>query len=118
MNLRLTFAGTVLAACIVAPAAPKAAAVYTDLATWTAAVGGSYESTPDTGIGLFNTVTTIPLSDGQTLGVAGAADTLWQPLNGWGPWSGTFAGDIVDTTTNSETISFASGTAGVNGLGI
>jgi PEP-CTERM motif len=117
MSFRCTFAGAVLSVCIMASAASKAATIYTDLASWTAAVGGVYASTSDTGIALFGTVTKIPLIDGKVLSVAGAADTLLRPLNGWGPWSGTFAGDIVDTTTNSETISFASGTAGVNGLG-
>nr|WP_294514778.1 PEP-CTERM sorting domain-containing protein [uncultured Rhodopila sp.] len=54
------------------------------------------------------------MNDGGTLSLSGTADTLLQPLSGWGPWSGSYAGDIIDTTTHSETISFS----GLNALGL
>jgi hypothetical protein len=119
MNFRISIAGAALAACIIAPVPSNAGTIYSSLAAWTAAVGGSFETTSDTGVGVGNFVTgPIPLSGGQSFSVAGADDQVLQPLNGWGPWSGVYAGDIIDTTTNAETISFNHGGAGIDGLGI
>jgi hypothetical protein len=119
MSFRITLAGVALAACIVAPGASRASTIYSSLAAWSAAVGDGYEVTSNTGVGLYNFVTgPITLNGGQSFSVAGADDQVLQPLNGWGPWSGGYTGDIVDTTTNSETLSFNKGTAGINGLGI
>ena len=119
MDFRISIAGAALAACIIAPATSNAGTIYSSLAAWTAAVGGSFETTSDTGVGVGNFVTSpITLSGGQSFSVAGADDEVLQPANGWGPWSGGYAGDIIDTTTNSETISFNHGTAGINGFAI
>jgi hypothetical protein len=94
--------------------ASGAATLTGSFATWVANVPASYHTTANTGLPLYSTVTTIPLSGGSTLLVAGTADTLLQPLSGWGPWSGGYTGDIVDSTTNSETISFS----GLSALGM
>jgi hypothetical protein len=106
MRFRAVLAGSALAAAIFAPAAPQAATITTDFSTWAAAVG-DYTVTSSTGIAPYSTVTTIPLSDGQTLAVAGADDTLYQAYTSWLGWSGGYTGDVIDTTTNSETISFS-----------
>ena len=108
MKFRLLFGGSALAACLFVSGAPKAATLTTDFASW-AAAAGTYVNTASTGLPLYSTVTTIPLSDGVTLSVAGVADTLLQPLSGWGPWSGGFTGDIIDSSGSSETISFPAG---------
>jgi hypothetical protein len=113
MRFQGIFCGTALAASLLMPGGLHAATLTTDFAAWSAAVG-SYSNTSSTGLTLYDTVTTVPLSDGATLSLSGAADTLLQPLSGWGPWSGTYGGDIIDTTTNSETISFS----GRNALGL
>jgi len=114
MQFRLVLAGSALSACLMVSAAAKAATLTGDFAAWAAAVDG-YVATPDTGLPLYGTVTTIPLSNGKTLSVAGTDDTLLRPLSGWlFPWSNGYTGDIIDTTTNSETISFT----GLNALGL
>jgi hypothetical protein len=119
MNFRISLAGAALVACIIAPAVSRASAIYSSLTAWSTAVGGNYDSTSNTGVGLYNIVTgPIMLNDGQSFSVAGTDDQVLQPLNGWGPWSGGYAGDIIDTSSNSETLSFQRGTAGINGLGI
>jgi hypothetical protein len=107
MTLRLSLATTAFAAGLLFSGASQAATITGSFAAW-AAAAGAYTDTSSTGLPLYSTVTTIPLADGTKLSVAGSADTLLQPLDGWGPWSGTYSGDIVDTTTNSETISFGS----------
>ena len=112
MKFRALLAGGVLAAAAFAPTA-QAATITTSLAAWAAAVS-DYSATSSTGLPLYGTVTTIPLSDGKTLTVAGTEDTLLQPGSGWLPWSDGYSGDIVDTTTNSETISFS----GLSALGL
>jgi hypothetical protein len=106
MKLRHLLAGTAFAASLVGSAA-QAATITGSFATW-ASAAGHYSETSSTGLPLYSTVTTVPLADGTVLSLAGSADTLLQPLFGWGPWSGSYVGDIVDTTTSSETISFAS----------
>jgi hypothetical protein len=119
MFFRFPLAGAALAACIAVPAASNAATIYSNLSAWAAAVGGGYETTSNTGVGVGNFVTgPIPLSGGQTISVANSGDQVLQPGNGWGEWSGGYTGDVVDTATNSETISFTPGTAGINGLGM
>jgi hypothetical protein len=125
MRFRLTRAAAALAACLFAPVVSHAGAIYSDLASWSAAVGGTFVGTPNTGLPLGSTVTTVPLRNGLTLTLSGTADTIVQPLNGWGAWSGTFAGDIVTSTCNpldcsgtggTETITFPSTSAGAKGL--
>jgi hypothetical protein len=108
MKFRIWFAGAALAACIAAPIASNATTITGSLAAWEAAVG-SYATTTSTGLPLYtNPVTEIALDDGMQLGFAGADDTVLQPGNGWIPWTSGYTGDIIDTTSNTETISFAS----------
>ena len=108
MKLRCLLAGVAIAAGVVSVTPSQAATITDSFATWAAAVG-QYDSTSSTGLALYTSpVTSVSLSDGTTLSLAGSADTVLQPLNGWGPWSGTYAGDIIDTTTNTETITFGS----------
>jgi len=108
MQFRVMLAGAALALGFASGA--QATAIETDLGTWTGAAGYVYDTTTSTGLGLyFSPVTSVALTNGPTVGFAGSADTVLQPYSGWGPWSGGYTGDIIDTTTNSETISFASG---------
>ena len=108
MKVRCLLAGVVIAAGVVSVTPSQASTLTGSFATWAAAVG-QYDSTSSTGLPLYTSpVTSFSLSDGTILSLAGSADTVLQPLNGWGPWSGTYAGDIIDTTTNTETITFAS----------
>ncbi len=117
MQSRLKLAGATLAICAVSVATPKAATLTDVFATWAANAPNDYNSTPDPAlpspdVNPFFIVSTIPLSDGVTLSVAGSADTVVQPPpagDTWGPWighDGVFDGLAVDTMTNSETISF------------
>nr|WP_294544699.1 hypothetical protein [uncultured Rhodopila sp.] len=112
MRFRALLAGGVLAAAAFAPAA-QAATITTSLAAWAAAVS-DYSTTSNTGLALYSSVTSIPLSDGVTLTVDGAGDTVLRPLSGWGPWSDGYTGDIIDTAVKSETIRFS----GLNALGV
>jgi hypothetical protein len=113
MRFPAILAGGVLAAAVIAPAAPRAATITSSFATWAAAVS-DYSTTSSTGLALYSSVTSIPLSDGETLKVDGAGDTVLRPLSGWGPWSDNYTGDIIDTAGNSETIRFS----GLYGLGL
>lgn len=117
MQSRLKLAGAALAICAVSVAAPKAATLTDVFSTWVANVAGNYSSTPNPAlpspdVNPFYTVSTIPLSDGVTLSVAGTGDTVVQPPPvgaTWGPWighNGAFTGLAIDSTSNSETISF------------
>jgi hypothetical protein len=107
MNFRVIFASAALAVIVLSPIASRSATITGSFATW-AAAAGTYDNTSNTGIGLYNTVTTIPLSDSYILTVAGSSDILLQPGNGWIPFIDGYSGDIVDTTNNTETISFSS----------
>ena len=108
MRVRCLLAGVVIAAGVVSVTPSQATTLTSSFATWAAAVG-QYDSTSSTGLPLYTSpVASVALSDGTILSLVGSADTVLQPLNGWGPWSGSYAGDIIDSTTNSETISFAS----------
>jgi hypothetical protein len=119
MKFRVTLAGTALAACIVAPATSNASTIYTSQSAWTTAVGGGYETTnsqlPD-GAG---PVTSLSLHGGQQINFSGSDDTIYQTGLDWGIWGTTgYSGDVIDTTNGTETISFAKGTAGINGLAL
>lgn len=108
MSFRITLAGAALAACVIIPAASNATTITGSLSTWEAAVG-KYSTTSSTGLPLYtNPVNQISLSDGMTLGFAGSDDEVLQPGNGWIPWTDGYTGDIIDTTNNTETITFAS----------
>jgi hypothetical protein len=107
MTIRLLLTGATLASVFVASAASHASTITGNFSAWSAAVG-MYATTTGTGDPLYtNPVTTVPLADGNALSLAGSDDTLLQPLNGWGLWSGGYTGDIIDSTTNSETITFS-----------
>jgi hypothetical protein len=112
MQFRL-IAGITLAGSLACVTAAKATTLTGSFATWAAAIPG-YTETTNTELPLYSTVTIIPLVDGNKLTVSGTADTLLQPYSGWIGWSGGYTGDIVDSTTNSETISFH----GLNAVGM
>ena len=117
MQSRLKLAGVALAICAASAATPRAATLTDSFATWVANAPGNYSSTPDPALpspdtNPFFMVSTVPLSNGVVLSVAGLDDTVVQPPPvgaTWGPWighNGAFSGLAVDTTGNSETISF------------
>jgi hypothetical protein len=108
MIFRRLLAAAVVAGAMFVSAAPQAATITSSFSAWSAGAGSAYSVTSDTGLPLYSTISSVPLSNGYSLGLSGTADTVLQPLSGWGPWSGTYSGQIVDTTTNSETISFQS----------
>ena len=114
MNLRYFLLGATVTACLGASISSPAATITSSFSAWEAAVNSDYTITFNTGLALNSTVTSIPLADGQVLTVAGTSDTLVQPLNGWFPLANGYTGDLIDTTTNSETIYFS---AGISALG-
>lgn len=118
MQPRLKLACAALVILAMSAAGTKAATLTDSFGTWAAHVP-SYDSTPNPALPSpdldpFYTVSSIPLGDHVTLTVAGTNDTVVQPPpvgDSWGPWighNGAFSGIAVDTTTNSETISFTS----------
>jgi hypothetical protein len=109
MTFRYLIAGAMLAGCVLGASSPQAATITSSLAAWQAAVGPDFTETTSTGLPLFTSpVNSVTLGDGMVISLAGTADTVLQPLSGWFPWSNGYTGDIIDTTTNSETISFPS----------
>ena len=118
MQPRVKLAGAALVILAMSAAGTKAATLTDSFGAWAAHFPG-YDSTPNPALpspdlNPFYTVSSIPLHDGTPLIVAGTNDTVVQPPpvgDSWGPWighNGAFSGIAVDTTTNSETISFTS----------
>ena len=92
----------------------QAATLTDNEASWIAAVGGNYDLSNST-LPDASPVTSVPLNDGVTLGLAGAADSIFVAGFDWINWANGYAGDVVDTTTNSETLSFP---GAVSALGV
>lgn len=109
MKFRASLAAGALATALLAPCGSRAATITGNFATWAAAVG-AYSTTSSTGLGDgFAPVTSFPLSDGTILTFAGAADQVFVSGTDWAPFSNGYTGDVVDSTTNTDTISFGSG---------
>jgi hypothetical protein len=108
MKFRVILAGTALAAALLSSPASHAATITGDFATW-AAAAGNYAATSTTGLGDgFAPVSSFPLSDGMVLSFAGSADQVYVSGTDWAPFADGYTGDVVDSTANTETISFAS----------
>jgi PEP-CTERM motif len=97
MNIRLAAASLALAALL--PAASHAAVITDSFADWSANAG-TFTNTSVTGLPLFSTTSSIPLSNGDSLATSSVV-TVLQPLSGWGPWSGHYKGDIFNTTDDN-----------------
>jgi hypothetical protein len=107
MKFGHVFAGATIAVTLFSGAS-QAATIVSDFATWAADVNSQYAETSSTGLPLYTApVPGFSLPYGTTVSLAnGSGDIVLQPLNGWGPWSGTYSGDIVDTLGQSETLYF------------
>jgi hypothetical protein len=108
MKIRSMLAGGAVFAGLLVSTATQAETLTGSEAAWIAGVGGNYSETTNTGIPEFtNPVSSVPLADGTILGLAGSDDLLLHA--GQPDWlfnlSSGYTGDIIDTTTNSETIS-------------
>ncbi len=113
MKFGSVLAGAALATSLFSGAS-HAATIVSNFAAWAADVNSQYAETSSTGLPLYTSpVPGFSLPYGTTVSLSnGSGDTVLQPLNGWGPWSGTYAGDIVDTATQTtssqtETLNFA-----------
>ena len=99
-------AGAALAATVLNPLTSHAGTITGNFATWAAAVG-AYATTATTGLGDgFAPVSSFPLSDGTIVTFAGANDTGFVSGLDWIPFASGYTGDVVDSTTNTDTISF------------
>ena len=108
MSFRHLLASTALCAGFLVSAHAQAASLTGSFATWAAAVTG-YETTSSTGVALYNPISSISTGDGAVLTLSDAGDTVAQPFDGWGPWSGGYAGDVVAKSVKTETFTFATG---------
>jgi hypothetical protein len=108
MKTSCLFAAGLVVSCFMVSAAPRAATITGNFAIW-AANAGAYATTSSTGLGDgYSPVTSFPLSDGMVLSFAGADDEVYVSGTSWAPFADGYIGDVVDSTTNTETISFAS----------
>ncbi len=106
MKFRVIASAAALAATVLTPLASHAEMITGNFATWAAATG-TYATTTSTGLGDgFTPVGSFPLSDGTIVTFAGAADTVYVSGIDWIPFANGYTGDVVDSTTNSDTISF------------
>jgi hypothetical protein len=112
MKIRSMLAGGTVLAGLLVSVATQAAVLTGSAAAWITAVGGNYTNTTNTGIPDGNTITSVLLADGTTLGLANSNDLLLhagQPDYIFNLTDG-YTGDVVDTnTTNTETISIPGG---------
>lgn len=109
MKFNLMLAGGALVAVMTASAVSQAATITGDFSAWSAAAG-AYTTTSATGLADAATVTSFPLADGLVVSFAGSADSVYQTGYGaedWATFSNGYVGDLVDSTTNTDTISFA-----------
>ena len=108
MSFRHLLASTALCAGLLVSAHAQAASLTGSFATWAAAVTG-YQTISNTGVALYNPITSIVAADGAVLTLSDAGDTVAQPFDGWGPWSGGYTGDVVVKTLKTEVFTFATG---------
>jgi hypothetical protein len=108
MKMSCLFASGLAAGCLIMSAASQAATITGSYATWQANAG-AYATTSSTGLGDgYSPVTSFPLSNGVTLSFVGSADQVYVSGIDWAPFADGYTGDVVDSTTNTDTISFAS----------
>jgi hypothetical protein len=108
MKLSVMLAGAGVAAVLLSSAGSRAATITDSFATWAAAVG-SYAATSSTGLGDgFSPVSSFPLSDGMVITFAGPVDSVYVSGTDWAPFADGYTGDVVDSSSNTDTISFAS----------
>ena len=106
MKRTLLLASAVLAT-LAGPATSQAAVIQTSFTAWQAALGGgAYDTTSSLGA-LFDPIAAVALVNGSTAALSGSADSIDQPGVGDFPWSNGYAGQVVDSTNNTETLSFS-----------
>ena len=94
-----------------APALAHAVTIQTSLASFTAAVGASGIGTTSA-LGIIDftgatTVSKLTLTNGVTIALSGSSDVIDQPGVGVGPFTNGYTGQVVDSTTNTETLTFS-----------
>ena len=106
MTRSLLLASAVLAT-LAGPAPSRAAVIQTSFAAWQAALGGAAYGTTSTLGNLFDPIAAAALVNGNTAALSGSADSIDQPGVGDFPWSNGYTGQVVDSTNNTDTLSFA-----------
>lgn len=102
--MQTKWAGIVLATGILAGGPSHAAVLTGSFAAWQEAVG-KFVTTSQTGYADTDVVTGIILRDGQALGFAGDDDQVYTAGGSWAAFADSYAGQVIDTSGNSETIS-------------
>ncbi len=108
MKSRLTRAVAALAALLMAPLAARATTITGDISAWNAAAT-PFVSTASTGLAELSPVSAFVLADGTNVSLAGASDTVYQVGSLWGAWANGYTGDVVDSSSNTETITLSPG---------
>ncbi len=92
---------------VLSPAIAHAVTIQTSLSSFTAAVGTSGISTTSILGNLFDPISTVSLANGVTVALSGTADVVDQSGFGNIPFSNGYAGQVVDSTGSSETLTFS-----------
>ena len=125
MKFGPVLAGAIMGATLFSGAS-QAAAIVTDYATWAADVNNTYSETTTTGLqdGTAG-INGFSLPYGTTVTLAnGANDTVLTAGSSWGPWSGNYTGQVIDTalpfpssvTSQTETLTFGGTTIDAFGM--
>lgn len=101
---------------LLAPPLAHAVTIQTSLASFTAAVGARSISTTST-LGTIDftgatTVSKLTLINGVTVALSGSNDVIDQPGVGVGPFTNGYTGQVVDSTNNTETLTFSRAVSG------
>lgn len=105
MSRLILLCATALA--IMSPAIAHAVTIQTSSSGFTAAVGaGSIRTTSTLGT-LFGPISTVALANGVSIALSGTADIVDQPGVGDAPFSNGYTGQVVDSTSGSETLTFS-----------
>ena len=92
---------------LLAPAIANAVTIQTSLASFTTAVGASGIRTTSTLGNLFDPISAITLVNGVTVALSGSADSIDQPGVADAPFTNGYTGQVVDSTSNAETLTFS-----------
>ena len=85
----------------------RAATIQTSLAAFQAVVGASAINTTSILGNNFDPISSVQLVNGTTIALSGAFDVVDQPGFGDLPFTNGYTGQVVDSTTNTETLTFS-----------